>query len=130
MIKTDPWEEQISVLREILRWVRFSAASQVGEVLLKTLDSHEKIRIYDLSDGINTTRSISEKTGLHFTTIASLWRQWTMMGLGESVSTTGGSRFKKSFDVRIFGVPITTVPKHQNINTQQEFSREVGAKSE
>ena len=43
--------EQILLLKEILKWIRFAGMKQVKEVLASVLDTQQKKLAYQLSDG-------------------------------------------------------------------------------
>jgi hypothetical protein len=64
---------------------------------------------YHLSDGKNTSITISKITGINQPKVTELWKEWLSLGLGESVSASGGSRFKKSFDLKMFGIAVPEV---------------------
>lgn len=102
-------DEQIVLLKEIAKWVRFNGFNQVKDVLRTTLDNDKKILAYDLSDGKTTSTVIAQKTGINQQKITVLWKEWLTLGLGESISVSGGSRFKSSFDLKMFDIQIPEV---------------------
>src|SRR5437867_2279940 len=104
-------KEQTSVLRDIEKWVRFNASSQVKSILNSALDNDKKKLAYHLSDGKNTTRDISAATGLTFGKVSELWKEWLLLDLGETVSASGGTRFVKSFDLSLFGIQIPLITR-------------------
>lgn len=120
--------EQIELLREIAKWMRFSGFRQVKDVLTTTLDSDKKIVTYHLSDGKNTSTVISQLSGISQPKVTDLWKEWLSLGLGESISASGGGRFKKSFDLKIFGIVIPEIKKTEreskSIETQQISDKE------
>ena len=106
--------EQTALLKEIAKWVRFSGFKQVKEVLETTLETtldkdNKKILAYHLSDGKTTSTIISQKTGINQPKISELWKDWLTLGLGESVTASGGSRFKRSFDLKMFGIQVPEI---------------------
>ena len=108
---SDQINEQITILKEIVKWVRFSGFSQVKDALQITLENDKKILAYHLSDGGTTSIVISQKTGISQPRVTELWKEWLVMGLGESIKSRGGSRFKRSFDLNVFGI---TIPEIKN----------------
>ena len=98
--------EQTELLREITKWLRFLGMKEVKVVLKDTLNDEKKIIAYHHSDGKNTSRTISEISGMAYQTVSDLWKDWLSLGLGEPVSASGGSRFKKSFDLKMFGINV------------------------
>ena len=113
---SDQINEQITVLKEIVKWVRFSGFNQVKDVLQITLENDKKILAYHLSDGRTTSVAISQKTGIRQQRITGLWKEWLVLGLGESIKARGGSRFKRSFDLKMFGI---TIPETKNEKLSQ-----------
>ena len=105
--------EQTALLKEIAKWVRFSGFKQVKEVLQTTLDDKKKIFAYHLSDGKTTSTVISQKTGINQPKISELWKEWLTLGLGESITASGGSRFKRSFDLKMFGIQVSEIKGEQ-----------------
>lgn len=107
--------EQIELLREILKWVRFAGSNQVKGVLVSTLDSDKKRLAYQLSDGKNASRAIAEQAGVDASTAQDWWKEWTLLGLGEGIPVAGGgTRFKKSFDIKMYGMSVPAVKTKNN----------------
>lgn len=110
--------DQIELLKEIAKWVRFSGMKQVKEVLTSTLNNEKKIIAYHCSDGKNTSTVISKLSGIAQPTISDLWKEWLSLGLGEAITASGGSRFKKSFDLKMFGIVIPEIKKLEEEATE------------
>lgn len=106
--------EQIKLLREIAKWSRFMGFSQVKDILEYQLKEEKNALAYHLSDGTNTSRIIAKATGINRPKVIELWRAWMSLGLGEPVSASGGSRFKKSFDLKMFGISVPEVKQKQS----------------
>lgn len=111
-------EEKIELLREIAKWSRFMGFKQVKEVLASQMNDEKKAHAYHLSDGKNTSTIISKATGINQPRVTELWKEWMVLGLGESISASGGSRFKRSFDLKMFGISIPE--SKQKSNESQE----------
>lgn len=106
---SNPQDEQTTVLREILKWVRFSGMKEVKAALQSTLDTDQERLAYQASDG-RGTREVASIAGYGSkSTIERLWKMWHRLGLGETYPVMGGGeRFKRSFDLTDFGI---TVPE-------------------
>lgn len=101
-------ETELSVLKEILRWVKFSGMQEVKKILISTLDDEQKVAAYQLSDGERGLVEVGKVVGIKSaSTLSRLWRSWAKLGLGEFVPVMGGERFKRSFDLDDFGIQIT-----------------------
>ena len=110
-------DEQTELLREMVRWMRFNGMKQVKEVLTSTLNTEKKIIAYHHSDGKNTSRDSAKLSGISQSVITELWKEWLSLGLGETISTSGGGRFKRSFDLKMFGI---VVPETKEEESEQK----------
>lgn len=100
-------ETELSVLKEILTWTKISGMKQVKAILSEALNDPLKRSLYQLSDGSRSIREILSKFKLKTSraSIQKLWKQWSMLGIGEPISVMGGGqRFKRSFDLDAFGI--------------------------
>jgi hypothetical protein len=98
---------EVDVLREILKWIKFSGTKQVKATLEEVLDTDQKKLAYELSDRTRTTREVAGLVGFGSkTTVADLWKVWYRLALGETVSVKGGDRFKRSFDLADFEINV------------------------
>lgn len=109
--------EQIRLLREILKWTRFSGMKEVKPTLMAVLETSQKRFIYQLSDGEKGSIEIAKSTGVSDWTVRNYWRIWSRVGLVEPLRSGGGNRFKRAFDLEDFGIE---VPK--GIATEQDTS--------
>ena len=98
---------EVEVLREILKWVRFTGMKEVKAALETTLDTDQKKTAYQASDG-RGTREVAAIAGYGSkSTIEVLWKKWRRLGLGESSQVMGGGeRFKRSFDLEDFEIEV------------------------
>ncbi|MFY9300029.1 MAG: hypothetical protein WAO91_02405 [Candidatus Nitrosotenuis sp.] len=102
--------EQTKLLRDILKWIKFTGMKQVRETLTAILDSDDKRLAYHLSDGKKTARDIEKITKLGKAKVQNLWKECYLAGLGEQIPTQGGgSRFSKSFELKDFGIRVPGV---------------------
>lgn len=98
--------EEVKLLREILRWIRFTGTKEARSILWTTLDTDQKKIAYQASNGARGTREVARvaKYGSK-STVESLWKTWRSLGLGESAGVMGpGERFKRSFDLEELGL--------------------------
>lgn len=100
-------ETELTVLKEILRWVRFSGMKEVRSILESSLKDNQKRSVYQLSDGTRGTAEIGTIVGLGAETIRRLWMQWLRLGIGDSIPVKGGDRFKRSFNLEDLGIEVT-----------------------
>jgi len=99
--------EQTRLLREILKWIKFSGMKELKNTLVGVLDTELKRLVYHLSDGSRGTVEIAKLAGIRSNrTVADMWQAWLKLGFGESIPVKGGSRFKRSFDLEDFGIEV------------------------
>jgi hypothetical protein len=117
--------EQIKVLKEILKWIKFAGTKEVKNVLLTILDTEQKRLIYHLSDGDHGSLEISKMAGTSDTTVRRQWASWFKQGIVEPLRVQGGERYKKSFELEDFGIEIPqfkVVPKSEEPKTTEKSS--------
>jgi len=102
-------ENEVKILKEILKWVRLAGLKEVTSVLISELDTDQKKQVYQMSDGSNTRAEIIKVTGVSAGSISGYWKKWANMGLGERLPVMGGERFARAFDLADFSivVPLT-----------------------
>jgi len=103
-VKNMPNDEQTELLREILKWTRFTAMKEVKDTLSAALDTPQKKQIYQLSDGEKSGIEISKAVGTSHTTVHNYWKAWAKVGIVEPLRARGGDRYKRSFDLEDFGI--------------------------
>ena len=101
-------DRTIELLEEILLWTKYDY-SETKQKMIEHLDTDEKKIAYQLSDGEKSTRDISKKAGVHFTTIADWWRSWFKLELMEQTEKYGGSRYKRFISLTKMGIPIPEI---------------------
>jgi hypothetical protein len=99
-------DEQTKVLREILRWIRFTGMKEVKSVLATALDTDPKKLVYHLSDGNNGTVEIASLSGISDFTVRSYWKQWAKLGIVEAMKVGRGERYRRAFDLEDFGIEV------------------------
>lgn len=98
--------EQVQLLREILKWIKFSGIREVRTVLMNILDTEEKRLIYHLSDGGNGSVEIGRRARVSHVTVTRYWQSWARLGIVEPLRVRGGLRYRKSFELEDFGFSI------------------------
>lgn len=96
---------ELDVLKEILRWSKVTSIPHVKKLLEETLATDEERLAYHLSTG-STSREIAPKVGVSFQTVADWWDKWNRLGIAERMSSRGGGRGVRSFDLNDFGIPL------------------------
>jgi hypothetical protein len=112
-------DDEISLLKEILKWLKFAGMKEVKAVLTSELDSDQKKLVYQLSDGTKTNAEINKISGVSTGSISGYWKKWLKLGLGETKAVTGGDRFVRAFDLGDFGITVL-----QDIIKKSEVSKD------
>jgi len=111
--------EQTKLLREILKWIKFSGMKELKNTLLSVLDTEQKRLVYHLSDGTRGTVKITKLARIGSTsTVFDMWQTWLKLGLGDSIPVRGGSRFKRSFDFEDLGIEVPRVEETEKKEKQ------------
>ena len=111
--------EQTILLREILKWIKFAGIKEVKNTLVSLLDTEQKRLVYHLSDGGRGIVKIAKLVGIGSTkTIFDMWQAWLKFGLGESIPVKGGTRFKRSFDLKDFGIEVPQIKEPEREEKQ------------
>ncbi|QLH11265.1 hypothetical protein [Nitrosarchaeum sp. AC2] len=107
-------------LRELITWTKFSGIKEVKPVLELKLDSALKRMVYHLSDGKNSTRDIEKLIGnISARSVSNYWQEWEKLGFGSYEIVNGFNRFKKSFDLKEFGINIPELQKTGKESTSE-----------
>jgi len=104
-------DEIAELLREILKWIRFSSIGEVRTVLMSILDTEQKRTIYHLSNGERGSVEIGKHTGASHATVARYWGSWRRLGIVEPVRVRGGLRYRKLFELEDFGFSTPAVER-------------------
>jgi len=117
--------EQTEILKEILKWIKFSGAKEVKSVLLAALDTQQKRLIYHFSDGDKGSLEIGKAAGVSDNTVRRYWTSWARQGIVEPLKVRGGERYRKSFELEDFGIeiPQSKLPE-QVVKPEPEASTE------
>jgi hypothetical protein len=114
-------DEQIRLLREILKWTKFAGMKELKDTIVSVLNTEQKRVVYHLSDGAHKIEEINRLVGISSTrTVFDLWQVWLRLGLGESIPVRGGSRFKRSFDLEELGIEIPRIKEAEKEEKQVE----------
>jgi len=96
----------IGLLREILKWIKFSGIQEARTVLSSILNTEQKRLIYHLSDGKTGSVSVAKTANVSDSTVRLYWSSWARLGIMEPLQVRGGVRYEKSFELADFGFSI------------------------
>lgn len=107
-------------IKDSSKWSKFAGMKEVKLILEIQLPDESKKQIYQLSDGKKGTQEIAKIVGgISHMSIANYWKSWEKAGLGEPVTAMGGKRFKRSFDLKDFGIKTADPSKQVEQSTSK-----------
>lgn len=109
--------EEIDILRsmsdelsEIRFWLKLSGLPLLQRLITEYLKSDEEKSVYDLSDGLRSTRDIVTELGkngisITHTTVANMWKRWATVGIVEPSKKYRG-RFARVKSLESLGIDV------------------------
>lgn len=83
-------ENEVTILREILHWLRFQNRQSVRTALEELLVTKTDRKIYELTDGSNSQPEIAKKADVTQPTVSNKWKAWRAMGIVYEVAGEPG----------------------------------------
>lgn len=116
MLNDDFVREKISNieehLKEILKWLKVSSLRQVRETLEMELNTYEKKRIYELTDGKKSQKQIGTLVGISRRSVSYYWQKWQGLGILVSSEHRKG-RMKKIISLSEVGITLPERKMHE-----------------
>lgn len=95
------------LLKEILKWTKFTGFEKVRHLLETELDTDSKKIVYEYSNGMSSPE-IEQITGVDDSTIRDYWKEWVLSGLVE-LHSDYKKRYRHIFSLREFGIEIPNI---------------------
>ena len=112
-----------NLLKEQLKWTKFTGQTQLKKTLEATLNGEER-KIYELSDGQRSTRDIEKLTSASRGKIAILWKKWYKIGIMETADKYRGTRARRLASLLDLGIEIgVTADRQPSEQSVEEKSR-------
>jgi transposase len=92
----------VEVLKEILKWTKFSGMQELKRVLETNLDDTIKKSIYHWSDG-SDSKQIASRAKVSDQTVRNYWKKWAAIGIMEPCPKFKG-RYWKLFSLEQIGI--------------------------
>lgn len=68
-------------LKAQTKWLRLLGIQSLRQVLAQALKNEKQRAVYELSDGVRTSREVAQKAGVGAGTVATLWAEWISTGV-------------------------------------------------
>jgi len=104
-------DEMKLIFSEIRNWYKIAHDDKVKPLLETILDDPKKIAVYHISDGENTTRIISKRTGAGTGSVSRWWNEWIDKGIAMPIPKGAGFRAKKMFNLENYTINIPKIPQ-------------------
>lgn len=102
--------EILVVLKDLLKWSKFQGLPQFKKLVSDTLKTDEEKVLYELSDGIHSTRDIEKIAKISKSTVGYQWKKWQKIGI-VSESTEFEGRMKHLASLEEVGIELPTLLK-------------------
>lgn len=96
-----------SNLNEIKRILKILSIKGLKEIIESEINTADKRKVYDLNDGIRTTREISEISGVNIRYISEWGQDWEKKGLLTAESPSSRGKRKRIFSLDDLGIDST-----------------------
>jgi len=116
-------ESLILKIDELIKWTKLIAKPRIRELINQNLESELEFAIYELSDGLKSTRDISTilSRKVSHTAVSNNWQKWRKLGILEP-STKYKGRYGKICSLEELGI---TTPPMLKEDFQQGKNEEV-----
>lgn len=92
MNKTTEDNEQTRLLQKLVVYTKLAHYDSIRNRLIATLDSNDKKRVFEATDGSNSVRDIQSKTGVSKDTVLNWWNEWQKEGIVKESKEARGRR--------------------------------------
>lgn len=105
MNETTENNEQARLLRKLVTYTKLANYESIRSRLIKILDSDDKKRVFEATDGNNSVRDFQSITGVTKDTVSNWWNKWQKEGIVEESKETRGRR-RKVLSLSDFGIEV------------------------
>lgn len=104
--------EQTRLLQKLVFYTKLANYDSIRSRLMAILNSDDKKRVFEATDGKSSVRDIQSATGVDKSTISNWWSEWQREGVVEQSKETQGRRHRV-FSLSDFGIEVTTGKKQR-----------------
>ena len=84
----------IPLLHKLIIYTKLANYENIRNRLITVLDSGDKKRVFEATNGNNGTRQIESITGVSKDTVSNWWGEWEREGIVEELEEVRGRRYK------------------------------------
>lgn len=82
------------LMQKLVTYIKLANYDSIRNRLMEIVNSDDKKRAFEATDGINSTRDIYSITGVNKNTVSAWWNDWEKQGLVEESTGARGRRVK------------------------------------
>lgn len=101
-------------LKEILSWIKLANKPTLKSVLLQELDSDEKKKVYELTDGFRSQNDIESQTKVTRRMVGYYWQKWYSLGI-LVMSDQRKGRMQKIAQLDEVGITVTVTERDTDL---------------
>lgn len=102
----------IRLLQKLVTYTKLANYGDIRSRLMAVLDSDEKKRVFEATNGDNSIRDIASDTNVNIASISEWWNEWQREGIVEESKEVRGRR-RKIVSLSEFGVEIPGGKRHR-----------------
>lgn len=100
------------LLQKLVIYAKLANYDNIRNRLIAILNSDDKKRVFEATDGRSSVRDIQSKTGVYKDTISDWWNEWQKEGIVEESKEARGRR-RKLLPLSDFGIEVPTGKKQR-----------------
>ena len=106
-------EDCILLLHKLVIYTKLANYGDIRNRLITILDSEDKKRVFEATDGNNSTRQIESMTGVNKDTVSNWWDEWEKEGIVEESQEVRGRRCR-IVSLGEFGIEVAACKKERS----------------
>jgi len=116
-------KDYLHLLQKLVSYTKLANYESIRNWLITILDSDDKKRVFEATDGDNSTRDIASTTGVGKDTISNWWDEWGKQGIVEESEKVRGRR-RRSVSLSEFGIEVPSGKRQRS--KRQKLSKDDG----
>jgi hypothetical protein len=106
-------DDSVSLLHELIVYTKLANYENIRNRLITILDSEDKKRVFEATDGNNGTRQIESITGVNKNSVSNWWDEWEREGIVEESKEVRGRQYK-IVSLGEFGIKVAAGKKERS----------------
>jgi len=106
-------DDSIPLLRKLIAYTKLANYENIKNRLITILNSADKKRVFEATDGDSSTRQIESNTGVSKDTVSKWWDEWEKEGIVEESEEVRGRRHK-IVSLSEFGIEVAAGKKQRS----------------